>query len=120
MKLRVVDYKTGNPDNSAPRLSVTNMGDYLLQLYFYKLLIENSSAYKGNVIDGQIEFIDISKKTNSYQSKLIELTPDGTNLVVELIKDVYSKILKLDFTEYNEDSFYKCENEEYHYINWLF
>jgi hypothetical protein len=116
----VVDYKTGNPDNSGARLSVTNNGDYLLQLYFYKLLIENSNSYKGNVLGGMIEFIEMSKKTNSYQNKYVELTPDGTNGVVEIIKEVYAKILELDFSEYNKDTFNKCDTEEYHYINWLF
>lgn len=120
LEIQVVDYKTGNPDNTADKLSVNNMGDYLMQLYFYKLLIENSTTYKGNVMRGSIEFIEPSKKSGSYISKDFDLNAEGANRVVEIIKEVYGKILKLDFSEYNKDTYNRCENEEYHYINWLF
>jgi len=120
MELNVVDYKTGNPDNASSRLSPKNLGDYLLQLYFYKLLIENSTLYKGKVIQGQIEFIEPSKTSGLYISKIITFEDLEMKRVVDLIRETYNKIIALDFNEYNKDGFNKCEHEEYHYINWLY
>jgi hypothetical protein len=120
MEIKVLDYKTGNPDNSGSRISIKNLGDYLLQLYFYKLLIENSGIYKGKVTQGQIEFIEPSKSSGLYESKLITFEDSEVSRVVDLIKDTYEKIMALDFSEYNKDGYNKCDHEEYHFIDYQF
>jgi len=57
-EITVVDYKTGNTharwNNSDTRLHL-----YSLQLYCYKLLVENSRSYKGyRVTQGRLEFVE--------------------------------------------------------------
>jgi DNA helicase-2/ATP-dependent DNA helicase PcrA len=55
--IKIFDYKTGNPDNA-------DFGaGYHRQLQFYKLLIENSSDFKGwTVLGGADLFVEPSKK----------------------------------------------------------
>lgn len=116
--LRVVDYKTGNPDNAGPKLSVNLLGDYYLQLVFYKLLLDNAHIVKGYVNTGRIEFLMPSKKKGEYTPREFELTQQSIEPVIDLIKQTYNSIMNLDFERINEDSFNNCEHPEFHSLDW--
>lgn len=117
--LSVVDYKTGNPDNSSSKLRTDTLGDYFLQLVFYKILIENSHTIKGSVTEGRIEFLQRSSK-GDYVTKVFSLTPDHVNAVLDLAKEVYGKIMALDFTNINTDTYNTCESPEFHQLQHIF
>jgi len=109
----VIDYKTGNPASASSRLSVNNLGDYYLQLVFYKLLVENSHTIKGNVTQGLVEFIQ-KDNNDQYVSKEFTLNPESTTPVIALMKETYQKIMALDFTKCNSDTYNACDNPHLH------
>jgi DNA helicase-2/ATP-dependent DNA helicase PcrA len=111
--LKVIDYKTGNPASASSRLSVNNLGDYYLQLVFYKLLVENSHTIKGNVTQGLVEFIQ-KDNNDQYVSKEFTLNPESTTPVIALMKETYQKIMALDFTKCNSDTYNACDNPHLH------
>ncbi len=116
--LHVIDYKTGNPDNAGSKLSENNLGDYFLQLVFYKILVENSKFMKGNVTEGIIEFLQRNAK-NEYTEKRFIITPEHVAKVTELIKETYGKIMELDFTRINTDTYNNaCSNPDFHDLPW--
>jgi DNA helicase-2/ATP-dependent DNA helicase PcrA len=114
--MRVVDYKTGNPDNASARLSRTKPGDYVIQVVFYKLLLENSSLFKGKVGEGIIEYLEPSRKDGQFKTFDIEFSADLIAETVRLMKETYSSIMALDFTKINTDKFNSCDNEYLHNI----
>lgn len=116
--LRVIDYKTGNPDNAGSKLSEANMGDYFLQLVFYKILVENSKIMKGSVTEGVIEFLQRNSKDEYTERKFI-LTSEHVAKATELIKETYAKIMELDFTRINTDTYNNaCSNPDFHDLPW--
>jgi hypothetical protein len=117
-KIVVVDYKTGNPDSSATRLSDKNLGDYLIQLVFYKLLIETSGVFKGTVNTGIIEYIEKSKKDSLFVAPEISLTPEVVERVKNLIKETYSNLQNLNFSEINTDLYNKCDMPYLHELTY--
>jgi len=118
--LRVLDYKTGNPDSAAARLSVGQLGDYYLQLVFYKILLDNSHTIPGTVTEGVVEFLQKSRKDKTFISKTFTLTPEAIPPVIELIKSTYNSIMALDFTKVNPDTYNGCDTPEYHDLPWIF
>lgn len=96
-KIKVIDFKTGNPDSKYQELSP--QGDYFRQLVFYKLLldIKNDSRFKFG--SGVIDFVEKSKSKNAYLRKEFDITPDHLDSLKAQIKDVYQKILNLEFFE---------------------
>ena len=57
-RITVIDYKTGDPETSWKPETI-KLHKYALQLYCYKLLVENSVAYRGyTVTAGRLEFIE--------------------------------------------------------------
>ncbi|MHB1864736.1 MAG: ATP-dependent helicase [Candidatus Saccharimonadales bacterium] len=91
--IEIVDYKTGKGSKnwSSPKLHL-----YSNQLYFYKLLLNNSSAFKNyQVIGGRLDFIaSDSKDALSLNLKYDELL---TERLLKLIKAVWQHINDLDF-----------------------
>jgi len=100
----VVDYKTGKAfdhwDNS-PKLH-----KYKQQLYCYKLLIENSSAYKGyNVTAGRLEFVEPSVDG---QPQILPLNFNEEDLLRNrrLIEAMWARVMACDFPDisgYSQD-----------------
>jgi hypothetical protein len=117
--LSVVDYKTGNPDNASSKLNQENLGDYFLQLVFYKLLIENSHTIKGTVTQGKIEFLQRNSK-NDFVTKIFTLTPEHVAKLLTEAKEIYGKIMGLDFTKINNDTYNACEYPKFHELESIF
>lgn len=119
-ELAVIDYKTGNPDSAGARLSVDKLGDYYLQLVFYKILVENSHLLKGRVVKGRVEFLMRSKEKGEFTPKDYDLGPETVTPVLELIKNTYDSIMTLDFARINTDSYNTCDHPEFHDLEWSF
>ena len=108
-KVRVLDYKTGNPDYKSAELNQEKLGDYYLQLVFYKLLIEESPLLNYQVESAAIEFVEQSKRKNEYITKEYEIPDSDVVKLKEEIVDVYNKIQNLEFEECNETDCYTPE-----------
>ena len=107
--VNVVDYKTGKPKskNDLAGLNKNSTGDYLRQLTFYKLLLDNYHDGKYKMQSGEIDFIQPDEKGN-YKKEFFTITQDMANSLVEQIKIVSKEILELCFWEKTcEDK--KCE-----------
>jgi DNA helicase-2/ATP-dependent DNA helicase PcrA len=102
---RVVDFKTGNPDTKSKELSED--GDYFRQLVFYKLLASHSHRFKYQVSQGVVDFVQPSKTKNRYVQKEFDLTDAHLDQLSKLIREVYQKILNLDFYQLGRD----CRDE---------
>jgi DNA helicase-2/ATP-dependent DNA helicase PcrA len=103
--LRVIDWKTGDALTSWEETGLSDyqkikLHHYKTQLIFYKLLLENSSTYKGTPVTTlELEFVE-DMFTLSYTPTIEEI--DRTT---KLISIVFEKIKSLDFP--NTDSYEK-------------
>ncbi|MFN2439059.1 MAG: 3'-5' exonuclease, partial [Chitinophagaceae bacterium] len=100
-KTNVVDYKTGDPDKARTKLLPPNEkdpngGDYWRQAVFYKLLVDNYTQKKWQVISSEFDFIEPDKK-KTYHKKKIVITPQDITTVTEQIKTVWDKIQSHEF-----------------------
>ncbi len=120
--VRVVDYKTGEPDkhvkginNSISKeipVSSGDFEDYLRQLISYKLLFDNDKkeSQGRKVKEGVLVFLDPAKESvakhdleaGGFVKKRVELTDDMVAELAALIKDVRARIKKLDFAKLPE------------------
>ncbi len=102
--ITVVDYKTGKP---AARWSADlKMQAYRRQLYFYKLLVENSTSYRGyTVTDAYLDYVEPDENGQLHR---LHLTFDAqeTKDLEQLIGAVWRHIKACDFPDihdYSED-----------------
>ncbi|MDD4937555.1 MAG: ATP-dependent DNA helicase [Candidatus Shapirobacteria bacterium] len=110
-KITVVDFKTGNVDNKYKELSST--GDYYRQIVFYKLLLDLKNDPRLQFNQGFIDFVEKSKLKKSFIRKEINVTDDDLNNLKQQIKDVYQKILNLEFFEIGKE----CKDRDHlHYL----
>ncbi|MDP2920900.1 MAG: ATP-dependent DNA helicase [Candidatus Omnitrophota bacterium] len=133
--LRVVDYKTGQPNRHAKGLSeASNLeseecDDYLRQLVCYKLLYEKdkSKANKDmSVSHGVLAFVEPAKKElRKYNIKegeptefKIRLTDDMVSQMESIIKDTWKNIQALSFEKLPERDEKKCGNCDFDHICW--
>ncbi|MBU1130024.1 ATP-dependent helicase, partial [Patescibacteria group bacterium] len=100
--VKVVDFKTGNPD------SYLYKDDYFRQLVFYKVLIDNAFSLKYNVSSGIIDYVQKSKKTDKFVKKEFKTTTKDVDELIKLIKQTHAKILSLDFFTINP----KCKDKQ--------
>jgi RecB family exonuclease len=95
--ITVVDYKTGKSYTrwqSDPKLY-----RYRLQLYLYKLLIENSSSYKGySVSKGRLEFIEPDENGKVHALE-IAFEPKETNETIQLMQSIWNHVHELNFPD---------------------
>lgn len=107
-KVRVVDFKTSNPDNKYEDLK--KGGEYHRQILFYKLLCDNAPNFKYKMTSGILEFLQPSKRKNEYVRAEIDLNSDDLEELKILIKDVYLDIKSLRFLNSEEMNFCgECE-----------
>ena len=116
---KVVDFKTGKAVlewESSDDDKKVKLNNYKRQLLFYKLLMENSSRYKGSVVSkGVLQFVEpIKEKTvkGTVKDKIVALDLDLKNITNEedndyerlsrLVCIVYEKIMNLDFPDVSE------------------
>lgn len=107
--INVVDYKTGNPKsrNELAGLNKSSTGDYLRQLTFYNILLNNYQENKFKMVSGEIDFIQPDEKGN-YKKEMFTITKEMTDQLIDQIKNVSKEILDLSFWDKTcEDK--KCE-----------
>jgi DNA helicase-2/ATP-dependent DNA helicase PcrA len=112
---KVVDYKTGNPDNSAtamtspPNEKEPLGGDYWRQMVFYKLLLENYEDRNWRVSTGVFDFVQKSK-SGGYTQKTVPVFPQDEEVVRKQLKDAYYGIMNHEFDK-------GCGKEECRWCN---
>ena len=96
--IEIYDFKTGGYHKEKWRSHAT-LYKYMLQLGFYKLLLNNSPTYaKYKVERAHILFVAPDKDGEVYD-KIYEFNDDDEKELKALIKAVYSKILSLEFMD---------------------
>jgi len=115
-EVNVVDYKTGDPDNSsekikAPYIKLPIGGDYWRQAVFYKILVDNYGQKDWNVVSCEFDFIEPDKK-KKYQKKKLTITPEDTAIVSVQITDTWKKI-------HDHDFYTGCGKKECHYCDFI-
>lgn len=93
--VNVVDYKTGNPDNGAKE--ARKGGKYYRQLVFYKLLTELSPRFEYEMVSGEIDFIESSKRTGKLLKKKFEISAADIKDLKETITRVWQEVQELKF-----------------------
>ena len=134
--VRVIDYKTGPPDEHVKNidnisdLASRECDDYLRQLVAYKLLFEAHKNNKGlKVSEGMLVFTAEIKETvqkyglrkGEYINKAVELTDNMVSELKEVIKDCWNNITALRFEKLEniEENRKKiCQRCEYNDICW--
>lgn len=101
-KITVVDYKTGSiPLNTkSEKIETSNAKIYKFeqQLYFYKILIENSPEFAGyRVESGVLEFIEPSNKTERTYNHTVYFEAEKEEHLKQLIQAIWAKIKAFDF-----------------------
>lgn len=99
--VEVVDFKTGNPDDKYKELSKD--GDYFRQLVFYKILADLDTNFQYHVSKGSIDFIQKSKTRNKFIKTQFEFSPEDIETVKNTIREVYQKIMNLEFNILGEE-----------------
>jgi RecB family exonuclease len=95
--IAVVDYKTGRSYSKWE--SLAKLHRYKLQLYCYKLLIENSRTYKGyTVTTGRLEFIEPSSD-NRIHSLELHFKPEELEHTRQLLQAMWQRVQTLDFPD---------------------
>ena len=96
-QVKVVDYKTGNPD-SAYKESRPG-GKYYRQLVFYKLLCDESQRFNHQMVSGVLDFIQPSKRRGKLVRMDYVITPKEVAELKETIEGVWADIKTLRFME---------------------
>jgi DNA helicase II / ATP-dependent DNA helicase PcrA len=137
MLVRVVDYKTGKPDEHVKKilsgnriLSSAECDGYLRQLACYKLLYENdkSSSKTGKVSEGALVFVEPAKTTvikhGLKKGEFVQLNMQITDEVVSelelVISNCWKSIKALEFNRLPEydDRVDKCGGCDYKNLCW--
>lgn len=97
----VVDYKTGNPDNSLKKLSRPNEkdplgGDIWRQVIFYQILL-TASKYKFPMAHGIVDFVEKSKKNDKFVREKIVPDLESIEMVKKQIRTAWQGIQDHDF-----------------------
>jgi CRISPR/Cas system-associated exonuclease Cas4 (RecB family) len=135
--VRVVDYKTGKPDEHVKKissgtkvLSSALCDGYLRQLVAYKLLYDNDkSASKGaKVSEGLLVFVEPAKTTvakhslkkGEFVSLNVPITSDMADELELVINNCWKSIKSLEFEKLPEydDSVDKCGGCDYKNLCW--
>ena len=129
--LRVVDYKTGEPDKhikaleKCSDLASEDCDDYLRQLVAYKMLYD--SSYRGrSVMSGQLVFLDPVKLTvkkygleeGAFVKKVIWLTLEMVQEYEKLLRHLWGDIRNLRFDKLPERDEKKCGFCPYDRVCW--
>ncbi len=98
-KVRVVDYKTGQPKsrNQIEGLTKNSNGNFKRQLVFYKLLLNHYENGQYNMIRGKIDFVEPDKKTGRYRQEEFEITDSEVKELEGVVIETIEDILNLSF-----------------------
>jgi CRISPR/Cas system-associated exonuclease Cas4 (RecB family) len=133
--VRVVDYKTGQPNKHAKgildvkSLESEECDGYLRQLVCYKLLYERDKTKqdKNTVSHGILVFVEPAKKdSGKYGIKegeptefKVGLTEDMVDEMIAIIKNTWKSIQSLNFEKLPERDKNKCAHCDFDRICWL-
>jgi len=135
--VRVVDYKTGKPDehiknivSKTGELADSDCEGYFRQLVAYKLLFDRDNSGNNNnvVTEGLLVFVEPVKKTvikyglkeGEFLNRLVKISPEKVSELETVIKDCWKSIKSLDFAmlEEYDDSVKRCGRCDYKNICW--
>jgi len=134
-KIRVVDYKTGKPDDHVKAiakchaLSMPECDDYFRQLVAYKLLYEryHKGPGKNKVVKGVLQFLepvsaDVKKyglEKGAYRNEEVELTDEMVRELEAVLEKCWTDIKALRFDKLDErDVKKRCRYCEFDPICW--
>jgi len=132
--VRIVDYKTGKPDDhlksleNGEDLASDACEGYLRQLVAYRMLFEKDKKESGpmRARAGVLVFIEpinadmrrLGYKKGDYVSKRIEITDEMVARLEEVIKEVWANIKDLQFEKLKERDEKKCGNCDFDTVCW--
>ena len=106
--IEIYDFKTGGYHKEKWQSHAT-LYKYMLQLEFYKLLLNNSSKYaKYQVKRAHILFVTPDKDGEVYD-KVYEFNHNDEKELLDLMKSVYNQVISLDFID-NPEIFVPANN----------
>lgn len=106
--IEIYDYKTGGYHKEKWQSHAT-LYKYMLQLEFYKLLLNNSPTYrKYKVTRAHILFV-VPDKDGEVYDKVYEFNQDDESEILRLIKAVYNLVSSLEFLD-DEKVFLSSDN----------
>jgi DNA helicase-2/ATP-dependent DNA helicase PcrA len=98
--ITVVDYKTGSGNHRLDPARVQKDRNAEMQLYFYKLLLEHSTKYRGyRVTTGRIEFVEPDLETGLVYHPEITFDDAKYTRFQQLVQAVWHKIMAFDFPD---------------------
>ncbi|GAC1419826.1 MAG: ATP-dependent DNA helicase [Flavisolibacter sp.] len=111
----IVDYKTGDPERCAEKLSRPNSrnlqgGDYWRQAIFYQIMLELYPK-NWNLTGVEFDFIEPDKR-KQYRKERISVSSVDKDLVKEQIRSTWTKIQEKDF-------YTGCGKPECHWCNFV-
>ncbi|MCW1907760.1 MAG: ATP-dependent helicase [Candidatus Saccharibacteria bacterium] len=104
-QLELIDYKTGKPSRNwqgADEFERRKLHRYRQQLYFYKLLVDESSSFgkRYTTNRGGLEFVETESGSDTLTETLwVEFEPDELERIVKLIQAVWHCISNLILPE---------------------
>ena len=113
--VKVIDYKTGDPDKSATPLTAPpnekepDGGDYWRQMVFYKLVIEHFEERNWKVTLGMFDFVQ-KNKDGEYKQVVVPVYTKDEEFVTDQLKTTWSKIINHEFDK-------GCGKEDCHWCN---
>lgn len=115
-QVHVVDYKTGGVKNAKAELEGPSEknpdgGDYWRQIMFYKVLLDTQKFKDWKMVSGEMLFLE-RDENDALFSRHYDITPDEIGIVKAQIKDTYSRIMQMEFTQ-------GCGNEDCDWCNFV-
>jgi len=95
--VKVVDYKTGSikTKNEIEGNTKNSEGRLKRQIVFYKILCDQDSRFKNTMVAGELDFVQ--GRDGKYKKEIVEFTDEDEAELKETIKEVYNKIMNLEF-----------------------
>jgi DNA helicase-2/ATP-dependent DNA helicase PcrA len=100
--VKIIDFKTGNPDNKAKKMEES--GDYWQQLIFYKILCDLSPIFKFKAQKAEVDFLERGKKSAQYIRHEIPLNEGAVEQVKNTIRVAWAGIQRLEFEKLETES----------------
>ena len=122
--VNVVDYKTGDAEKGAKKLTPPKVGassddtitkrfggPYWRQILFYSLLVNNDKTTDFSMISGEMDFIE-PDESGTFISKKVFIDNENTDQITEIVKSVYNQIKNKQFSE-------GCMKPDCHWCNFV-
>lgn len=115
-RVKVVDYKTGNPENAKDKLKgpndkQPNGGNYWRQAIFYKLLVDHFPNKEWVVEQAEFDFV-VPDQKREYVKIPVQITPADIQTVKQQITSSWEKIQAHDF-------YTGCGKSDCHWCNFV-